>query len=75
VALAPNLEPFIEMLQVSEAEEKKAITAWGPGKFDAQLNLDGKAFRPDGKTAATLNRDRALWRQCRQSWEPRHRRS
>ena len=55
VALAPNLEPFVEMLQVSEAEVKKAITAWGPGKFDAQLNLDGKAFRPDGKTAATLN--------------------
>jgi cytochrome c peroxidase len=29
--------------------------AWGPGKFDAQLNLDGKGFRPDGKTSATLN--------------------
>ena len=43
------------MLQVSEADVKKAITAWGPGKFDAELNLDGKAFRPDGKTAATLN--------------------
>src|SRR4051812_42737855 len=26
----------------------------GPGKFDAELELDGKAFRPDGKTAATL---------------------
>jgi hypothetical protein len=55
VALAPNLQPYAEMLQVSEAEVKKAITAWGPGKFDAELNLDGKAFRPDGKTAATLN--------------------
>jgi hypothetical protein len=55
VALAPNLEPLVEMLQVSEAEVKKAVTAWGPGKFDAELNLDGKAFRPDGKTAATLN--------------------
>ena len=29
-------------------------TSWGPGKFDAELFLDGKAFRPDGKTAATL---------------------
>jgi hypothetical protein len=28
--------------------------AWGPGKFDAELILDGKGFRPDGKTAATL---------------------
>jgi hypothetical protein len=30
------------------------LLAWGPGKFDAELLLDGKGFRPDGKTAATL---------------------
>jgi hypothetical protein len=30
------------------------LTSWGPGKFDASLFLDGKAFRPDGKTAATV---------------------
>jgi len=30
------------------------LNSWGPGKYDALLNLDGKAFRPDGKTAATL---------------------
>lgn len=55
VALAPDLTAFTDMLQISEAEVKRAVTAWGPGKFDAELNLDGKAFRPDGKTAATLN--------------------
>ncbi|WFU90268.1 c-type cytochrome (plasmid) [Rhizobium sp. CC1099] len=55
VALAPDLSAFTEMLQISETEVKKAIEAWGPGKFDAELNLDGKAFRPDGKTSATLN--------------------
>ncbi|TCU09647.1 di-heme oxidoredictase family protein [Rhizobium sullae] len=55
IALAPDLTAFTEMLQISEAEVKKAVEAWGPGKFDAELNLDGKAFRPDGKTAATLN--------------------
>ncbi|RUV73072.1 MAG: hypothetical protein EOR30_12465 [Mesorhizobium sp.] len=55
VALAPDLTAFTEMLQISEADVKKAVEAWGPGKFDAELNLDGKAFRPDGKTAATLN--------------------
>ncbi|APG87968.1 cytochrome c peroxidase (plasmid) [Sinorhizobium americanum CCGM7] len=55
VALAPDLTAFTDMLQISEEEVKKALSAWGPGKFDAQLNLDGKAFRPDGKTAATLN--------------------
>ena len=32
----------------------KVLAAWGPGKFDAELNLDGKGFRPDGKSAATL---------------------
>jgi len=55
VALAPDLSALTEMLRVSEADVKKAVTAWGPGKFDAELNLDGKAFRPDGKTGATLN--------------------
>jgi cytochrome c peroxidase len=30
------------------------LASCGPGKFDAELNLDGKAFRPDGKPAATL---------------------
>jgi hypothetical protein len=30
------------------------LNSWGPGKFDAQLSLDGKAFRPDGKSAAVL---------------------
>jgi len=30
------------------------LNSWGPGKFDAALLLDGKAFRPDGKPAATL---------------------
>ena len=52
IALAPELKPFSDLLQISEADVKKAITAWGPGKFDAQLNLDGKAFRPDGKTVS-----------------------
>ena len=32
----------------------KVLASWGPGKFDAELFLDGKGFRPDGKSAATL---------------------
>ena len=55
VASAPDLSAFVEMLEVDEATVKKVLTSWGPGKFDAALNLDGKAFRPDGKPAATLN--------------------
>jgi hypothetical protein len=55
VALAPNLKPITDLLGVDEATVKKVLMSWGPGKYDAELNLDGKAFRPDGKSAATLN--------------------
>ena len=55
VATAPDLSAYTRMLQVDEATVKKVLNSWGPGKFDAELNLDGKAFRPDGKSAATLN--------------------
>lgn len=54
IAMAPDLSAFTEMLGVDEATVKTVLASWGPGKFDALLNLDGKAFRPDGKSAATL---------------------
>jgi len=54
VSLAPDLSVLTNLLQVDEATVKKVLASWGPGKFDAELNLDGKAFRPDGKPAATL---------------------
>ncbi|MEJ2265960.1 MAG: hypothetical protein P8X95_21140 [Anaerolineales bacterium] len=54
VALAPNLTPFSDVLGVDEATVRQVLNSWGPGKFDAELILDGKAFRPDGKSAATL---------------------
>lgn len=54
VSMAANLKPLTDALGVDEATVKKVLASWGPGKFDAQLNLDGKAFRPDGKPAATL---------------------
>jgi mono/diheme cytochrome c family protein len=53
VASAPNLAPLQNALHVNLATLKKVLLSWGPGKFDAELNLDGKAFRPDGKPAAT----------------------
>ena len=52
--MAPNLDPLAKLLNVDVATVKKVLASWGPGKFDAELNLDGKAFRPDGKPAATL---------------------
>ena len=54
ITLAPNLKPLTDRLGIGEDELKKALLAWGPGKYDAELLHDGKAFRPDGKTAATL---------------------
>ena len=54
VALSPNLNPITELLGVDEATVRTVLQSWGPGKFDAELFLDGKAFRPDGKSAATL---------------------
>ena len=54
VSMAPNLKPITDALGVDVATVKKVLASWGPGKFDALLNLDGKAFRPDGKSGATL---------------------
>jgi hypothetical protein len=54
IALAPDLSPVADLLQTDQATVRTVLNSWGPGKFDAQLFLDGKAFRPDGKTAATL---------------------
>ena len=54
VSLAPDLSALTNLLGVDEATVKQVLASWGPGKFDAELNLDGKAFRPDGKTAAVL---------------------
>ncbi len=54
VSLAPNLQAVADFLGADLATTKTVLAAWGPGKFDAELFLDGKGFRPDGKTAATL---------------------
>jgi hypothetical protein len=54
IGLAPNLKPVADLLEVDEATVRTVLQSWGPGKFDAELFLDGKAFRPDGKSAATL---------------------
>jgi hypothetical protein len=54
VALSPDLSAVASLLQVDQATVRTVLNSWGPGKFDAELFLDGKAFRPDGKSAATL---------------------
>lgn len=54
VALAPNLQPFANLLDVDQATVRTVLNSWGPGHFDAELEFDGKAFRPDGKPSAVL---------------------
>ena len=54
VAIAPNLQPFSDLLGVDVKTVKAVLNSWGPGRYDAELNMDGKAKRPDGKSAATM---------------------
>lgn len=54
VSLAPDLSAIASLLGTDVATVRTVLASWGPGKFDAELILDGKAFRPDGKPAATL---------------------
>jgi RNA polymerase sigma factor (sigma-70 family) len=53
-ALAPRLQVLSTLLGVDVATVRTVLRSWGPGKFDAELLLDGKAFQPDGRSAATL---------------------
>jgi hypothetical protein len=59
IALSPSVQPFVDLLglvnpAIDDATVRQVLRSWGPGKFDAELLMDGKAFRPDGKPAATL---------------------
>jgi hypothetical protein len=48
VALAPNLQPVADLLGVSVATLQTVLNGWGPGKFDAEVFIDGKALPPTG---------------------------
>jgi cytochrome c peroxidase len=54
VSLSPNLSAVSSLLGVDDSTLRSVLAAWGPGKFDAEVLLDGKGFRPDGKSAAVL---------------------
>src|SRR5207248_1700980 len=53
-ALSPDLSAVDSLLGTDDATTRMVLNSWGPGKFDAELFLDGKAFQPDGRSAATL---------------------
>jgi len=54
-AAAPNLQPVVDLLSLADAgitaaDVRAVLNSWGPGKFDAELFLDGKAFNPQQMT-------------------------
>jgi hypothetical protein len=56
VAAAPNLKPLENLLGVDEATVKKVLNGWGPGFYNAELNMDGKAIGPDGTSHSATSR-------------------
>jgi len=50
IAAAPDVSPFANLLGVSQDTVRAVLNSWGPGKFDAELLLDGKAFNPQQVT-------------------------
>jgi hypothetical protein len=64
IATAPNLQPVVDLLRlapqdadVTAQDVRNVLNSWGPGKFDAELFLDGKTSNPaqmtNGVTTAT----------------------
>jgi hypothetical protein len=66
IASAPNLTPIVNLLQIANpgitvAAVQSVLHGWGPGKFDAELLMDGKFFNaatvglpPNGVTATLI---------------------
>jgi hypothetical protein len=54
VALAPDLSSVATLLGTDEPTVRAVLASWGPGKFDAELFLDGHAFQPGGASSAVL---------------------
>jgi len=54
IAATPNVALLANVLKVDVATAKKVLSSWGPGRFDAILDKDGKALRPDGKQAGVI---------------------
>src|SRR5450631_3081561 len=57
IASAPNLQPVVNLLRlapqdanVTAHDVRNVLNGWGPGKFDAELFLDGKAVNPQQVT-------------------------
>ena len=54
ISLTDNALPIANLLHVSEDTLRKILGLWGPGKFDAELIVDGKPRYPDGRVSANM---------------------
>jgi hypothetical protein len=54
IGLAPDLSVVSNLLGVDDKTVRTVLASWGPGKFDAELLLDGKATTPSGTSSAVL---------------------
>src|SRR5439155_375904 len=53
--VGPGVSPKTALAVGLKVDAVKAVlNSWGPGRFDAELDKDGKALRPDGGQAGTL---------------------
>ena len=57
ISLAPDLSSLAALLNTTQPAVRSVLNTWGPGKFDAELILDGKAVNPqqvtDGNVTGT----------------------
>ena len=56
---SPNLSPIVSLLSIvhpgiTDEQVRAVLSTWGPGKFDAELLLDGKAFNPQQITGGIV---------------------
>lgn len=54
VSLAPDLSVVADFLSTDQTTVRSVLNTWGPGKFDAELLLDGKAFNPQQITDSAV---------------------
>jgi hypothetical protein len=59
VALSPNIAAVTALLNkgggtLTDQNVKDVLHSWGPGKFDAELFMDGKAFNPSPNPVGSL---------------------
>lgn len=54
IALAPDLSVLASLLGTTQDGVRNVLRSWGPGKFDAELILDGKAVNPTQTTDGAI---------------------